>query len=145
MKKLLIILLLFASCKSKHTTTTITKTDTITKNSIIKIHPKQLNEIVIEEICDSLGNLRPIFYTSTSGKVRTTLKSDKNALKLGVNIDSLKQQWVKEYRSKTNTKEVVKVVTKKYIPKWVWYNLIYSILATLWIFRKPLIRIIKLI
>lgn len=134
--------MLLAGCKTKHTTTTITKKDTVKIDRIVKIHPKQLNEIVIEDICDSLGTLKIINYTNTTGKVKTTLKSDKNTLKLQVNIDSLKQEWVKEYESKNFTQKETKVITEKYIPKFFWYNLIYSILATLYIFRKPLLKLL---
>ena len=140
--KILFLFLFLVGCKTKHTTTTITQKDTIRLNKVVKIHPKQLNELVIENICDRLGNLKIINYTNTTGKVKTTLKSDNNSLKLEVDIDSLKQQWVKEYQSKEYTKEEVKVITERYIPKWVWYNLIYSILATIWIFRKPLLKLI---
>ena len=143
LKILFLFLFLFlVGCKTKHTTTTITQKDTIRLNKVVKIHPKQLNELVIENICDSLGNLKIINYTNTTGKVKTTLKSDNNSLKLEVDIDSLKQQWVKEYQSKEYTKEEVKVITERYIPKWMWYSLIYSILTTIWIFRKPLLKLI---
>ena len=140
----IIIMILFSlfSCRTKSTTTTVTKTDTILKTKVIKITNPQLNERVIESVCDSLGNLIPISYVNSSNKVKTSLKSDKNTLKLEVNIDSLKQEWMKEYKSKENIKEVERIVEVKHIPKWAWYVLIYAILLTAWTFRKPLLKLI---
>ena len=66
MKKLIIILtLILVGCKAKHTTTTITKTDTIQTTKVIKVHPKTLNELIIENVCDSLGELKLINYSNT--------------------------------------------------------------------------------
>ena len=140
----IIIMILFSlfSCRTKSTTTTVTKTDTILKTKVIKITNPQLNERVIESVCDSLGNLIPISYVNSSNKVKTSLKSDKNTLKLEVNIDSLRQEWIKEYKSKENIKEVERIVEVKHIPKWAWYVLIYAILLTAWTFRKPLLKLI---
>lgn len=140
MKKLLILLVLFTSCKTKQSTV-IHKTDSIIVTKVIKVTPSRLNELVIQNVCDSLGNLKIINYTNTSDKVQTTLKTVKNTLILEVNIDSLKQEWIKERKTSILKEKIV--VEKKYIPKFVYYIIIYSILATLFIFRKPLLRLIK--
>lgn len=143
MKKLFIILLLLSGCKAKHTTTTVTKTDTIYKNKIVKVQPSQLSEIFIEDICDSLGVLKTFNYTLGSESTKVSLKSENNTLKLDINIDSIKQVWEKEYKSKTHVEKEVKTITKKYIPKFVKYLLVISLLLNAWFFRSPILSFIK--
>ena len=140
---LVILSVLLTSCKAKKITTTEYKTDTIKITKIIKVTPKSLNELVIESLCDSLGNLKPINYTNTQGKVKTIIKTVNNTLYVEVDTDSIREIAVKEYKSSITDKVQVTEITKKYIPKWVWYVLIYSILASVWIFRKPLLKLIK--
>ncbi|GAG11588.1 unnamed protein product, partial [marine sediment metagenome] len=86
---IIVIFCTLGSCKAKRIEHTIYKTDTITKSEIIRIDKPQLNTITLENICDSLGVLNPIFYTHTSDNVKTTLKSEHNTLKLEVDVDSI--------------------------------------------------------
>ena len=136
MRRILILLILFSSCKSTHTTTTDTTKDTVMVNRTLTITPATLNEIIIEDVCDSLGNVRPISYISTSGKAKTVVKSHQNTLKIEVNIDSIKQVAVDTYKSTLKDKSEVKIITKRYIPKWVWYSLLANILFILYKFRR---------
>ena len=147
MKKVIVIILvllissMFYSCKSRKTVTEITKTDTIYKSEIIKITPAQLNTIKIESVCDSLGRLKSFNYTFTNGSVKTVLKTIKDTLYLESNVDSIVNSKVNEYKSSiTKDKQVIIKEVKRPLN---WYLLIYSILASIWIFRKPLIRLIK--
>lgn len=138
---LILLLLFFYSCGTKKVIKETTKIDTIYKSEVIKITPPQLNGIKIESVCDSLGRLKTFNYTFSNGKVKTVLKTIKDTLYLETNIDSIVDSKLKEYKSSyENNKEVIKV---PYIPKWVWYSLIFNILLLMWIFRKPLIRLIK--
>lgn len=143
MKRTILILLiawLFLSCRSTKVKETI-KTDTIYKSEIVKITPSQLNSIKIESICDSLGNLKQFKYVFSQGKSKTVLKTIKDTLYLESNIDSIVDSKVKEYKSSLISKKgVIKV---PYIPKWVWYSLALNILLLVWLFRKPLFRLIK--
>jgi len=139
MKRIILIILLallFISCKTKYITSVETKTDTITTTKVVKIDKPQLNEIILENICDSLGQLKQINYISRSNNTKTSLKSSKNSLILNVNIDSIVNSELETYKSslKTEFKEVV--IEKRYIPKWVWYNLVVSILLIGWTFRR---------
>lgn len=143
MKKLIVVLLLFVGCKSNIKTVETTKVDTVRVSKVIKIDKPQLNELIIENVCDSLGNLKIINYTSNSGKLKTSLKSDKNTLKLEVNLDSIKQVWEKEYKSSILDVKEKETIIKKVIPKWVWYSILINILLLVWIFRKPLLRLIN--
>jgi len=139
MKKLFIILILFYSCKAKHTTTTVTKTDTIFKEKVVTITEPIFNEVLIEKPCDSLGNLKPINVVSTTGKAKVSLKSVKNDLILEVNVDSIVDSRVKEYKSsyKAEKIEVVKIKYKN--KKLMWYSLLFNLLLLGWIFRKRFI------
>jgi len=146
MKKITVILgvlLIIVSCKTKKTFTTTDSKDTIKTVKIVKITNPQLNNIVIDDPCDSLGNLKPFNYTFVSDKIKTSLKAINDTIYLEQNIDSIKDVWESEYRSSYKSKEELKVITERYIPKWAWYSLIYSILSSIWIFRKPLLRLIN--
>ena len=147
MKKVIVIILvllissLFYSCKSRKTVTEITKTDTIYKSEIIRVTPAQLNTIKIESVCDSLGRLKSFNYTFTNGTIKTVLKTIKDTLYLESNVDSIVNSKVNEYKSSiTKDKQVIIKEVKRPLN---WYLLIYSLIASIWIFRKPLIRLIK--
>ena len=147
MKKVIVIILvllissLFYSCKSRKVITEITKTDTIYKSEIIRVTPAQLNTIKIESVCDSLGRLKSFNYTFTNGTIKTVLKTIKDTLYLESNVDSIVNSKVNEYKSSiTKDKQVIIKEVKRPLN---WYLLIYSILASIYIFRKPLIRLIK--
>ena len=133
---LIILALLLISCKTKYITSVETKTDTITTVKVIKIDKPQLNEIIIENICDSLGQLKRINYISRGNNTKTSLKSSKNSLILSVNIDSIVNSELETYKSSLKTEFKETIVEKRYIPKWVWYNLAISILLIGWIFRR---------
>ena len=140
---LFLAIILLSGCRTKYKTVETTKTDTLTVEKIVKINVPQIQTVTIESPCDSVGNLKSINYTNTSGKVKTSLKSIKNDLVLEVNIDSIIDSLEKEYKSKTKTviqKEKI-IVTKT--PTWAFYSLFLNFLALGWIFRKPLIRLIK--
>ena len=145
-KTILIIIVMFIAfflvgCKTKRIEHTIYKTDTIKTKEIIKIDKPQLNEIFIDNICDSLGNLKHIYYTNTSGAVKTTLKSDKNTLKLEVNVDSIVNSKLEQYKSSIVKEKEVLVKYKN--KRLMWYSIILNVLLLGWIFRKPLLRLLK--
>jgi len=136
-------LMLLSGCRTKYKTIETHSTDTIYKEKIIKINVPTTNTITIESPCDSLGNLKPINYINTTGKVKTSLRSFNNALVLEVNIDSIQEVWEKEYKSKLKTSVIKEKVIVYKNRSWAWYSLIFNFLALGWIFRKPLIRLIK--
>jgi len=136
MKKTLLVLLLMLlfGCKAKVVSVKTHSTDTIYKSEIIKITKLQLTELVIDNICDSLGNLKPFKITYGTKDNNTTLIGKDNIIYLEQNVDSIVNSKVNEYKSKNTSSEIIKVKTKT--PKLFWYLLIYSILATVYIFRK---------
>jgi len=138
---IIIVLIILCSCKAKRIEKTIYKTDTITRTELIKIDKPQLNTIKIENVCDSLGNLLPIYYTNTSNNVKTTLKSEDNTLKLEVDVDSIVNSRIEQYKSSiTKEKEVFIKYKNKDI---MWYSISLNLLLLAWIFRKPLLKLIK--
>ena len=144
MKKLIILILislLFLSCKTKKIVSNQTKTDTIFKSEIIKITPARLNQLTIDSPCDSLGKLKPFNYTLSSGNDKIIVKTLHNTIYVEQNLDSIKQVWKKEYESHIDTKDtVVRVEVKNPLN---FYLLLYSIVITMWVFRSPLKSIIR--
>ncbi len=138
--KIFIITLLLSSCKAKVIKTEIQR-DTIYKNKIVKITPPSVNEIKIENVCDSLGNLKEVKYITKQGKVKTIVKTLENTLYLQIDTDSIKDVAVSEYKSTLKDKQ--ETIIKFRVPKWAWYSLLINAILLAWIFRKPLFRIIK--
>jgi len=138
---IIIVAILLIGCRSKKVTSVRTSKDSIRTNKVIKVTPSQLNSVVIDQLCDSLGNLKPFKYTFGSGKTKTTLKAVNDTLYLTQNIDSIVDIRVEEYKSSNKTKSEVKEIFVKNPLNWK--LLLYSILATLWILRKPIIKLIK--
>ena len=141
----LLIFLSLTSCKSKIQTIETHSTDTIYKSEIIKIDKPQLNEIFIDNVCDSLGNLLPIYYTNVSNNTQTSLKSSKNSLILSVNVDSIVNSKVNEYKSsiKIEKKKDIEFKTPNWIKKLLAISLFLNVVLLIWIFRKPLLRLVK--
>jgi len=138
--KIFILALLLSSCRAKVIKTEIQR-DTIYKNKIVKITPPSVNEIKIENVCDSLGNLKEVRYITKQGKVKTIVKTLENTLYLQVNTDSIKDIVVSEYKSTLKDKQ--ETIIKFKVPKWAWYSLLINAILLVWIFRKPLFKIIK--
>ena len=144
MKKIIILILIsctFYGCKSQKVTKISTKTDTIYKSEVLKIIPPQLNSIIFDNICDSLTGLKPFNYTFVSGKSKGSLKANKNGLELTYNIDSLVDSKVNEFKSTYKTeKEVKEIFIKR---PFNLYSIFLNIILAMWIFRRPLIKLIK--
>jgi len=120
MRIFLIILIAFLliGCKAKIVTIETHTTDTLRIEKIIKITPQQLNSLVIDSPCDSLGNLKPFIYSFGSKENKTTVKTLKNTIVIEQNIDSLKSVWEKEYKASTFKSEKVETIYKT--PNWNW-------------------------
>ncbi len=138
--KIFILALLLSSCRAKVIKTDIQR-DTIYRDKIVKITPPSVNEIKIENVCDSLGNLKEVKYITKQGKVKTIVKTLENTLYLQVDTDSIKDIAVSEYKSTLKDKQ--ETIIKFKTPKWAWYSLLINTILLAWIFRKPLFKIIK--
>lgn len=136
---LIILLILLSSCRTRYIDRTEIVKDTVMVDKILTITPASLNEIILEDICDSLGNLKPISYISTSDNSQTTVKTHQNTLKIKVNIDSIKQEAINTYKSTLKDTNHKEVVVKRYIPKWVWLLLTANILFIAYKLRRFII------
>jgi len=139
---IILVYCLFISCKSKQITKTINSIDTIKVEKIIKIQTPQLNSIKIESVCDSVGALKQFKYTFTSDKVKVSLKTIKDTLYLTYNVDSIVDSRLNEFKSSYKSEK--EVIIEKVKNPLNLKLLIYAIIATIWIFRKSLLKLIKL-
>ena len=136
MKYIIIILLAISliGCGAKTVYVETHSTDTITEHSILKITEPKLNKLVIDNPCDSLGNLKPTFFEITTPKSTLTVKSLKNALVVEEKLDSIVDKETVKERISVDTSKEVKIKTR--IPSWVWYSLIVNVVLIGWTFRK---------
>jgi len=139
---IILVYCLFISCKSKQITKTINSIDTIKVEKIIKIQTPQLNSIKIESVCDSVGALKQFKYRFTSDKVKVSLKTIKDTLYLTYNVDSIVDSRLNEFKSSYKSEK--EVIIEKVKNPLNLKLLIYAIIATIWIFRKSLLKLIKL-
>ena len=142
MKKIIVLLsLILIGCKAKHTTTTIIEKDTLRVDKIVKIIPEQLNQIFIDDPCDSItGELKIFSHVITTPSAEVSLKSTEKGISMSVNIDSLRQVWEKEYKSSNKSTFIKKATIEYKNKKLMWYSLILNFILLLWIFRKPLMN-----
>ena len=102
--------------------------------------PTKITTIIKEPCKDSLININ---QTVKSGNATATITSQNGDLIIDIKTDTVKSVNVSE-TSKTQSKDVlIQTVTKMVTPKWVWYVLTYSILITLWLLRKPILKLIN--
>lgn len=143
MKNLLIIisLLFLVNCKTKEITITKTNTvyDTVFKEKTVRVNVPIFNTIEVPAECDTVtGQLKPFRQQIKSGAVSVIVESKDGKLTAEVNIDSIKQVAISDYKRTEKTEiEINEVIITKYrVPSWCWWLLLYSILITLYVFRK---------
>jgi len=127
MKKiiLLTIIAFFYNCRSKKVVTEIK--EVVKRDSIYIIKDryitKSINDtIVIKDACDSLGNLKSFDRVIKSNNVKVSLKAVKGTIQATVNIDSIVNTRIKEfkqnYKSKTEIKEKITIRYKTPFSMW---------------------------
>ena len=131
---------LFSSCVAKKTTTEykeVVKMDSIyiTNDRYIT---KQVNDtILIEQPCDTLGNLKDFDRQIRSGGVKVSLKSVNGSIKATMNIDSIVNSKITEfkqnYKSEIQIKEIE--IIRNRVPFWVWGIIIFEGLIILLLFK----------
>jgi hypothetical protein len=150
MKNLCIILalVLFCSCKTKQVTITKIERvyDTIVKNERVKVNVPIHSFIEVPAECDTITNeLKPFKQHILSGPVKVFIGSKNGKLTAAVNIDSIKQVAVSNFQrtlvDKSETSEII--ITKYKVSSWCWWLLLYSILITVYIFRKQLFNLVS--
>ena len=129
-KLLFIILIIFSGCVAKKTTTEfkeVVKRDSI---YIIKdrfITQKVVDTLVVESPCDSItGKLKDFEKEIRTPQAKITLRSVKGAIQVSVNIDSIVNSKVREfklnYKAEKEIKEVETVIFRT--PFWMWLVII---------------------
>lgn len=126
------------NCKPKEVVITQTLRDTINTHTVERIEVPVDHTIVIEEPCDSLGILRDFKQSFSTGKVNVTVSNHEGQIVAEINLDSIKQVWIKEYEGHNEVivKEIEVDKPVPYIPKWVWFLLGYSVLSLVYKFRR---------
>lgn len=137
MKKtlLLLIFILVFGCKSKIVSVNTHSSDTIRIEKIVKITPEQINSLIIDSPCDSLGNLKPFMYKFSSGKNTIYLKGENNTIYLKQNIDSIKQVWQKEHQKSIFKSDKMETIYKTPNENWIIMLVMSIIIVLLWKFR----------
>jgi len=133
---LLSIFFVLLGCKSKETTLERTKTsDTLITKSFKYVSQPIQTTITIDEICDSLGNVKKFTQIETSGTNQAKLHSENNKLTIDlltgmskIKTDTIyKTKYVDVYKDK----EIVKYKT----PLWMWLTIICLSLIILLLLR----------
>lgn len=120
-------------CATKKTTTHI-KED-VSRDTIIKVKDRVIlpaisEKIVIEEPCDTLGNLINFERVFVSGPAKISIKNTNGNLTANVNIDSLVSERINEFKStyKREKEYIDKEVVKWKTPFWVIICLALSVI-----------------
>ena len=131
---------LLTSCVAKKTVTEykeVVKMDSIyiTNDRYIT---KQVNDtILIEQPCDTLGNLKDFDRQIHSGGVKVSLKSVNGNIKATVDIDSIVNSKITEfkqnYKSEVQIKEIV--IVRNRVPLWVYTTILLQSLIILLLFK----------
>ena len=137
---LAIILLILNSCASKKIITEYK--DRIVKDSIYitndRYITKQINDtIVVNSVCDSLGNLKDFDRQILSNNVKVSLKSIKGDIQAVVNIDSLVNYKITEFKQNYKKEVIIKnsEIVKYKTPLWMWLTIVFETLIILLLFR----------
>ena len=119
-------LIILSGCVAKKTTTEIKEVVKRDSIYIIKdrfITQKVIDTLVVESPCDSItGKLKDFEKEIRTPQAKITLRSVKGAIQVSVNIDSIVNSKVKEfklnYKAEKEIKEVETVIFRT--PLWVW-------------------------
>jgi len=139
-----LLLLFFSGCVARKST--IEYKERIVKDTIykelIKTVFKPVKEVLyVDSPCDSLGALKPFEKTVITPKARVKLFSEKGSIKVEVNIDSIielkQKEFVKNYQSKVEIREVVKIRYR--YPLWLVLTALISVSLTVILLKDKLL------
>ena len=131
----------FNSCGTKRVVTEYRDKivhDTIIKN-VTKMVTKQIKDtITIEEPCDSLGNLKDFERIIKNDKAKVKVSNNKGKLQVEVNIDSLVNSRVEQFKSNYKADTIIKEkeVVRNRIPFWIWITLGISLILNAIFIKK---------
>lgn len=99
-----------------------------------------IDTLLIEEPCDSLGNLKEFEKEIKTEKAKITLKSVNGDIQVQVNLDSIVNQRIKEFKRSYKTEKEIKEVNvvKFSYPLWLILTSIISILLNILLLKSKL-------
>ena len=127
MKKIILLILIgiFYNCRSKKVVTEFK--EVVKRDSIYIIKDryitKSINDtIVIDKACDSLGNLKSFDRVIKTNNLKISLKSVKGTIQATVNVDSIVNSKIQEFKQNYQTKTEIKEVeiVRYRTPFWMW-------------------------
>ena len=139
MKKLLLFLVVLASCKAPQSVTVykdVVKVDTIRDYKVITKFDAVHDTLTIDNPCDSAGILTTFYSKIKIPQGQVIIRTVRGKIQATVNIDSIAQVYESKYRSKkdTNVTNISKIVTKNVIPRWaIWFMAVTSLLSFLYL------------
>ena len=146
MKNTLLILIIIGmtvGCKTQQNTVkTISLSDTLIRHTTeVLTLPTNTTTIIKEPCKDSV--IQPINQTIKSGNTTAKIVTENGSIKIEVSTDTIKQNNSTEISKHNSDQVTIQTVTKLVTPKWVWYVLAYAIVITLWLLRKPILKLIN--
>lgn len=143
MKKYLIILIvLFASCKPAKTIikeSTVVKYDTIHTSDVIYKTNAVHDSIIIENPCDSAGILTAFYSKFVIPQGTITLRSTRGRIEAKIDIDSIESVYKSKYQlSKSDNVRISnKEVIKNVVPAWAIITIFFeSVIIIAYVFYK---------
>lgn len=136
----IILICILYSCVSKKV---ITETKEVVKRDSIYIIKdrfvtKQVNDtITIEKPCDSLGNLKSFDRVIKTNSVKVSLRSVNGNIEATVDIDSIVNSRIVEFKQNYQSKVEVKEteIVRYRTPLWVWFVIALEALVILLLLR----------
>lgn len=88
--------------------------------------------------------LRPFKESFSSNGIDISIEEKDGSIVAEMTSDSIVSTNIEVERRESvkDTEKVVETVTERHIPKWVWYSLALNAGLLIWIFRKPLLKLI---
>tara|TARA_R100001244_G_scaffold128192_1_gene99071 strand:+ start:522 stop:962 length:441 start_codon:yes stop_codon:yes gene_type:complete len=136
-----LLLFFFVSCVAKKSTIEYKERivkDTIFTETIKTVFKDVKQTLYVDSPCDSIGTLKPFEKTIITPKAKIKLYSEKGSIKVDVNIDSIVDLKVSEFKSKYKSKvEIKEVEIVRYrLPIWLVLSLVVSVLLNVLLIRK---------
>lgn len=113
------------------------KTDNTVKVAVESVKSPVLNSyLVVERLCDSTTGLPSNLKVGvSSGKNTGFIEIKGNSLFTSINIDSIKSEAIREFKSSYKINDYYKKETERIIvtPKWAWYSLSANAIVVLFL------------
>ena len=139
---ILLIISLLVGCKATKTSETNITKDSISNNEKYEVTPHSEHLATILEPCNEDGTLKPLHYQSSSNGKTTTISDNNGAIVINEE-QKIDTTFIEKtvYRDKLVYKDkIVEIPVKNPLNK---YFLIYGIVATIYILRKPIFTLVK--